>query len=156
MVHIVSVSFKLITTSSFLISASATPIRMMEVQDLVDMPAERVVMEPHAAAVPDGLELEPMALEEEEEEVAMIETLDDVDVDEIEPLPPLNLNEAKIYVERLFEFVCINKDQVQEAGCTNKRNFFSDVDALREAIGSMRLTANTRQTSITSIIISRN
>ena len=40
------------------------------------------------------------------------------------------------WILKEFEFICI-KDQVQEAGCTNRRNFISDVDALREAIGSM-------------------
>ena len=57
--------------------------------------------------------------EEEEEGVEMIALQDDVDVYDIEPLPPLTLKEAKAAVERLFAFVCINKDQVQEAGCTS-------------------------------------
>ena len=70
------------------------------------------------------------------------------DVDEIEPLPPLTLSEAKISMERLYEFVSLNREEVQQAGCSNFRDLLKDAEAVKEAIQAMRVTSTTRQSSL--------
>ena len=122
---------------------------MATVEDLIEMPAEQAIVCPldeNSAAIEDT----PDDEEEDETDEAMIDIRQDVDVDDVEPLPPLTLAQAKEYAERMFEFVSLNREQVQIAGCTDQRDFLRDADALRDAIGSMHITNNTRQTSILS------
>ena len=76
---------------------------------------------------------------------------DDVDVDEIDPLPPFTLDEVKLAMERVYEFVCIHKPFVQRAGRSNLRDLYAkDADALRDALASMTATSHTVQPMITS------
>ena len=75
---------------------------------------------------------------------------DDVDVDEIDPLPPFTLDEVKLAMERVYEFVCIHKPFFQRACRSNLRDYAKDADALRDALASMTVTSHTVQPMITS------
>ena len=73
----------------------------------------------------------------------------DVEVNDVEPLPPLTLGEARICASRLLlEFVVVNNDFVKKAGPSSKRDYPRDLDVLVQALGSMNETSRSRQASI--------
>ena len=75
---------------------------------------------------------------------------DDVDVDEIDPLPPFTLDEVKVAMERVYEFDSIHKPFVQWASRNNLRDYAKDADAHRDAITSMNVTSHTLKPMISS------
>ena len=72
----------------------------------------------------------------------------DVEVNDVEPLPPLTLGEARICASRLLEFVVVNNDFVKKAGPSSKRDYSRDLDVLVQALGSMNETSRSRQASL--------
>ena len=107
------------------------------------MPAERMIAAPEDVVMMD-VEMTP----DPAESARMIDLENDIDVDDVEPMPLLTLQEAKQYMERIYEFVVVNKDQVQEAGCSNFHDLMRDAGALNEAISCMRVTSRSQQSSL--------
>ncbi len=91
-----------------------------------------------------------LADDEDEDDGHLLQSRDDVDVDEVDPLPPFTLDEVKVAMERVYEFVCIHKPFVQQAGRSTLRDYANDADALRDAIATMTNTSSTVQPRITS------
>ena len=125
-----------------------SPVPMVSVEDLIDLPVEREVEAPPVVARPPG-EDEPL---DEEEEAAcdegVIELEDGVDVDDVEPAKPLSLAEARKYAERLLEFVSINEEHVKRAGPSNTRDYTRDTDVLVQTLAQMHVTSATKQVSL--------
>ncbi len=95
------------------------------------MAEERIVEEP---PIVDVVEDEGAEGEHEGEEVADDDLNDalgnEIEVDDIEPLAPLSLREARVYTSRLIEFVTINIDYIKRAGSSTTRDYSHDLDAL--------------------------
>ena len=68
---------------------------MASLADLVDMHAERDVFETPSSTLANSHVSDVVGDDEDE---------DDVDVDEIDPLPPFTLDEAKLAMERVYDF----------------------------------------------------
>jgi len=86
-------------------------VDMASVCDLLDMAKERVVEEPPIVDVVEG---DGAEVEQEGEEVVDDDLNDalgnEIEVDDIEPLAPFSIREARVYASRLFKFVTINID----------------------------------------------
>ena len=124
-------------------------VPMVSVQELVDMPIERVVEAPPVVSrAPDEVEDVDEAQEDTGQDDGMIELDNDVDVDDIEPMNPLTISEARTYAERLHEFVSINEEHIKRAGPSNKRDYPLDMDVLLNALLQMNVTSRTRQVSL--------
>ncbi len=96
--------------------------------------------------------------ESKEQDTACDEIGDDefggeVEVDDIEPLPLLTLDEAKLYASRLHEFVVVNNEFVKKAGCSSKRDYPRVMDAIVQALGSMNETTRSRQSSLLNWVV---
>ena len=135
------------------ISVGTVQVKMATAVELLDLPAERVTEAPPVLTE----EPEESATAEEAEEATvegqLIEMSNDIDVDEIEPPPPMSLKEAREAAHRLLEFVTINKDHVKRAGPSNKRDYVHDVDVLSQALAQMNVTSKTRQTSMMAFAV---
>ena len=73
----------------------------------------------------------------------------EIEVDDIEPLAPLSLREARVYASRMFEFVTINIDYIKRAG-SSTRDYSNDLDALVQVLACVRETTRTRQGNLMS------
>ena len=136
------------------------PVDMASVCDLLDMPEERIVEEPPIVEV---VEDEVAEGEQEGEEVAdgdfndaFGNEIEVQDVDDIEPLAPLSLREARISASRLFEIVTINIDYIKRAGSSTTRDYSHDLDALVQALAFVRETTRTRQGNLMSWLVQRS
>ncbi len=70
-------------------------------------------------------------------------------MDDVDPLPPLTLYEARLYASRLLEFVVvINNEYVKMAGPNSKHDHPHDLDALVQALRSVNETTHNRQASL--------
>ena len=87
-------------------------------------------------------------LDNDSEECNIIDLSLNEDVDSIDPPPLLTLKQAKIYANRLYEFVVMNKEHVEKAGYSSVRNYEAEVGALRDAIGCMNVTTSIWQPTI--------
>ena len=78
----------------------------------------------------------------------------DVEVDDIEPLhATVNSRRGKLYASRLHEFVVVNNELVKKAGCSSKREYPRDVDAIVQALGSRNETTRIRQSSLLNWVV---
>ena len=112
------------------VSNTSVPIPMASLAELVDMHLEREVFE----TISSTLVGDVVGDDEDGDDGLLSQIDDDVDVDEIDPLPPFTLDEAKLAMERVYEFVYIHKPFVQRAGRSNLRDYAKDADALRDAL----------------------
>ena len=87
------------------VSSTYVPIVMASLVDLVDMHEEREVLESASSTLPSRPVTDDIADDEDEDGIHLLQTRDDVDVDELDPLPTFNLDEAKVVMERLCECV---------------------------------------------------
>jgi hypothetical protein len=129
------------------VSSTSIPIAMASLAELVDMHSEREVFDTPSSTCQVS---EAVGDDEDDDGDLLCQIEDDVDVDEIDPLPPFTLDEVKVAMDRVYEFVCIHKPFVQRAGRSNLRDYAKDADALRDAITSMNVTSHTVQPMITS------
>jgi hypothetical protein len=123
---------------------------MASLVDLVDMYEEREVFESASSTLPSNPVSDDLADDEDEDDAHLLQSRDHVDADELYPLPPFTLDEFKVAMERVYEFVCIHKPFVQQASRSSLRDYANDADALRDAISSMTITSSTIQPRITS------
>jgi hypothetical protein len=123
---------------------------MASLVDLVDMHEEREVLESASSTLPSRPVTDDIADDEDEDGIHLLQTRDEFDVDEIDPLPPFTLDEAKVAMERLYEFVCIHNPFVQQVGLCTLRDYANDAYALRDALASMTVTSHTIQPRITT------
>ena len=113
------------------------------------MPIERVVEAPLEVEVIQDVENEV-----DNDEGEGYDDFDcDVEVDDIEPLPPLSLSEARDYAARLLEFVTINHEHIKRAGSSSNRDYSRDIDVLNQASTNVRETSYTRQSNLLSWIV---
>ena len=75
-----------------------------------------------------------------------------MEVDDIEPLPLLTLDEAKLYASRLHEFMVVDNEFVNKARCS-KRDYPRDVDAMVQVLESMNETTRSRQSSLLNWVV---
>ena len=124
------------------------PVQMASLNELLDIVEERVIEEPPAveviANVGDEVEVD------HDGEDVQDDFESEVEVNDVEPPPPLSLCEAREYANRLFEFVTISKDFIKRAGTSSSRDYPRDLDVLSQALANVRETSSTRQTSLLS------
>jgi hypothetical protein len=126
------------------------PIAMASDNELLDMAIERIIEAP-----PLVMDASRIVVEEVEDDVDEQEDFaSDLEVDEVEALPPLSLREARDYCNRLLEFVTINHHFVKREGPRNNHHdYIRDLDAISQALDSMRETNSTRQSSLMSWVV---
>jgi hypothetical protein len=130
------------------------PVSMASICDLLDLPVELIFEEP---PVFDMME----DVEEKDGEVCGEDVDDDIleefgsalEVDDIEPLPPLSLREARDYDGRLMEFVTINQDFLKRDGSSCTRDYSKDLYALIQALACVRETTRTRQGTLLTWLV---
>ena len=120
------------------------PVSMASVCDLLDLPVERIVEEPPVLDVMEDVE----EVCEDDDDATREEYRSSLEVDDIEPLPPLSLREARGYAARLMEFVTINQDFIKRDGSSSTRDYSNDIDALIQALACVRETTRTRQANL--------
>ena len=121
------------------------PVSMASVCDLLDLPVERIVEEPLVFDVIEDVEEEGGEVCEEDVDDAIPEEFGSaLEVDDIEPLPPLSLREARNYVGWFMEFVTINQDSIKRDGSSSTRDCSNDLDAPNQALACVRETTRTR------------
>ncbi len=76
-----------------------------------------------------------------------------LEVDDIEPLLPLSLREARDYAGRLLEFVTINQDFIKRDGSSSTRDYSKDLDALIQVLACVRETTRTRQGNLLTWLV---
>ncbi len=113
---------------------------MATVGELLSMPIERVVEAPLEVEVIQVFEIEVDNDEGEGDD----EFDCDVEVDDIKPLPPLSLSEARDYATRLLEFVTITHEHIKRAGSGSNRDYSRDIDVLNQALMDVWETSTTR------------
>jgi hypothetical protein len=74
----------------------------------------------------------------------------EIEVDDIEPLAPLSLREARVYARRLSEFVTINMDYIKRAGSSTMRDYTHDLDALVQTLACIWETSRARKRNLLS------
>jgi hypothetical protein len=122
---------------------------MATVHELLDMPIERVVEAPPEVEVIQALEDEV-----DNDDGEGNDDFDcDIEVDDIEPLPPLSLREARDYASRLSEFITINHEHIKRGGSSANRDYTRDIDVLNQALMNVRETSTTRQSNLLSWIV---
>ena len=132
------------------------PIEMSTASELLDIEIERMIESP--PQVVEGMESEEQDIEFDEigdgEFGGEVDEFGgEVEVDDIDPLPLLTLDEAKLYASRLHEFVVVNNEFVKKAGCSSKRDYPRDMDAIVQALGSMNETTRSRQSSLLNWVV---
>ena len=132
------------------VSTTSIAIAMASLSDLVEMHEERKVFELASSMLPSDPVSDDLANDEDEDDAHLLQSKDDVDVDELDPLSPFTLDEVKVAMDSVYEFVCIHKPFVQEVGRSTLRDYANDADALRDAIATMTITSSTVQPRITS------
>jgi hypothetical protein len=86
---------------------------MASVCDLLDLPVERIVEEPLVFDVMEDVEEEGGEVwGEDVDDVILEEFGSALEVDDIEPSPPLSFREARDYDGRLMEFSCHHKPRL--------------------------------------------
>ena len=81
------------------VSNTSVPIPMASLAELVDMHSEREVFDTPSSTCHVS---EAIGDDEDGDEGLLNQFEDDVDVDEIDPLPPFTLDEAKVAMERVY------------------------------------------------------
>jgi hypothetical protein len=69
----------------------------------------REVIESGSSTLPSSPVSGDHADDEDVDDGHLLQTKDDVDVDEIDPLPPFILDQVKVAMERVYKFVFIHK-----------------------------------------------
>ncbi len=98
------------------VSTISFPISMASLADLVDMHEEREVFKSASSTLPSNSVSDDRTDDEDENDGHLLQSRDYVDVDELDPLQSFTLDEAKVAMERVHEFVCIQKPFVQQVG----------------------------------------
>ena len=128
---------------------NSPPVCMATVGELLDMPIERVVEAPPEVEV-----IQVVENEDDDDEGEGVNDFDcDIEVDDIEPLPPLSLSEARDYATRLLEFVTINHEHIKRAGSSSNRDYSRDIDVLNQVLMNVKETSTTRQSNLLSWIM---
>ena len=84
------------------VSTTSVPIAMASLVDLVDMYEEREVFESASSTLPSNPVSDDLADDKDEDDGHLLLSRDDVDVDELDPVPPFNRDEAKVAMERVY------------------------------------------------------
>ena len=130
------------------------PVSMASVCDLLDLPVERIVEEPPVFDEMEDVEEEGGEVRGEDVDDDILEEFGSaLEVDDIEPLPPLSLREARDYAGRLLEFVTINQDFIKRDGSSSTRDYSKDLDALIQALACVRETTRTRQGNLLTWLV---
>ena len=90
------------------VSTTSVPIAMASLVDLVDMHEEREVFESASSTLPSNPVSDDLADDKDEDDGHLLQSRDDADVDELDPLPPFTLDEAKLAIERVYEIAYIH------------------------------------------------
>jgi hypothetical protein len=120
------------------------PVSMASVCDFLDSPVERIAEEPPVFDVMEDVE----EVCEDDDDATREEFESSLEVDDIEPLPPLSLREARGYATRLMEFVTINQDFIKRDGSSSTRDYSNDIDALIQALACVREATRSRQANL--------
>ena len=129
-----------------MVEPNKPPIAMASVGELLDIEVERIIEAPPQILEGAGTEEDDVVSEENDDILDAFGG--DVEVDNVEPLPILTLNEARLYASRLHEFVVVNNEFVKKAGPSIKRDSSRDLDVLIQALGSMSETTRSRQANL--------
>ncbi len=114
---------------------------------LLDIVEERVIEDPPVVEVNVVDESEVHDGEDVQDDFES-----EVEVDDVEPPPPLYIRDAREYANRLFEFGTINNEFIKRAGTSTRRDYPRDLDMLSQVLANVRETSSTRQTSLLSWI----
>ncbi len=112
------------------------PVPMASVSELLDMVEERVIVEPPVVEVIANVAGEVEVVHDGEDVQDDFES--EVDVNDVEPHPPLSLREAREYASRLLELVTINNEFIKRAGTSSSRHYPRDLDVLSQVSANAR------------------
>jgi hypothetical protein len=131
---------------------SSTMSKMTTANELLDMSFKRIIdaslILMDASGIAMGDKVGEDVVDEQDNFASAAE------VNEVGALPPLSLREARVYCILWLEVVTINHHFVKREGHRNNhRDYIRDLDALSQALESMRETNSTRGSSLMSWVV---